>query len=59
MNRKGYGFEKKKEFFMEAVEKVIPYSTPSLFCEREVKKYKEPENLNLFKEEKEEKIITI
>jgi len=37
LNRRGYGFEIKKNFYKDAIEKVLPCSNPSLFCERKVK----------------------
>jgi site-specific DNA-methyltransferase (adenine-specific) len=37
LNRRGYGFEIKKNFYKDAIEKVLSCSNPSLFCERKVR----------------------
>lgn len=48
MNRRGYGFEIKKDFFKDANEKILTYSSPYMFCERPEKKtYK---TIELFEE---------
>lgn len=41
LNRKAYGFEIKKDFFKEANEKVLTYSSPYLFCQTEKVRYTE------------------
>ena len=40
LNRKAYGFEIKKNFFKDAKEKILTYSSPYLFCESKNIEYK-------------------
>ena len=48
LNRKAYGFEIKKNFFKEANEKILTYSSPYLFCERKPREQQEAESPTLF-----------
>lgn len=48
LNRKAYGFEIKKNFFKEANEKILTYSSPYLFCERKPREQQETESPTLF-----------
>ena len=41
LNRRGYGFEIKKNFFKDANEKILTYSSPYLFCQPEKVRYTE------------------
>ncbi|MFA5706575.1 MAG: site-specific DNA-methyltransferase, partial [Candidatus Neomarinimicrobiota bacterium] len=47
LNRRGYGFEIKKNFFKDANERVLTYSSPYLFCEREERKRLEGKQIEL------------
>ena len=47
LNRRGYGFEIKKNFFKDANEKVLTYSSPYLFCERKERKRPEGKQIEL------------
>lgn len=49
LNRRGYGFEIKKDFFRMANEQVLTASTPSLFCETVT--HKPEKQLSMFEEE--------
>jgi len=50
LNRRAYGFEIKKDFFKLAKEKVLTYSSPYLFCEKEKTEYEEKQE-KLFSEQ--------
>lgn len=41
LNRRAYGFEIKKDFFRDANEKILTYSSPNLFCDKPRKTRKE------------------
>ena len=46
MNRRGYGFEIKKDFFRDAKEKVLTYASPYMFCDSpERKRYEKQVDL--------------
>jgi site-specific DNA-methyltransferase (adenine-specific) len=42
MNRRGYGFEIKKDFFRDAKEKVLTYASPYMFCDSPARIRPEP-----------------
>jgi site-specific DNA-methyltransferase (adenine-specific) len=50
LNRRAYGFEIKKDFFKEANEKVLTYSSPYLFCEKPKTEWQEKQE-QLFRDE--------
>lgn len=47
LNRRAYGFEIKKNFYHDALEKVLPFGAPRLFEDREVRPQPQPQELAL------------